>query len=69
MRIETVRTWLLVGLLLQTAGMFLYMLEATADGRPAIFLAAVGFVYFMVGAVLSLVHDKHMAKRTRAGRE
>jgi hypothetical protein len=49
--------------------MFLYMLEATADGRPAIFLAAVGFVYFMVGAVLSLVHDKHMAKRTRAGRE
>ena len=69
MRIETIRAWLFVGLLLQMAGIFLYMLEATADGRLAILLAALGFVYFMVGAVLSLIHDKHMAERTRAGRE
>ena len=67
MRIETIRAWLFVGLLLQMAGIFLYMLEATADGRLAILLAAVGFVYFVVGAVLSLIRDKHMAERMRAG--
>jgi hypothetical protein len=27
-----------------------------------------GFVYFGIGAVLIIVHDRQMAKRTRAGR-
>jgi len=47
MRIETVRAWMFVGFCLLTIGTLLYIFDVT-DG-PAIFLAAVGFVYFIVG--------------------
>jgi hypothetical protein len=33
----------------------------------AVFLAAMGLVYFSIGVILSLIHDQHMTKRTRAG--
>jgi hypothetical protein len=67
MRIETIRAWMLVGFCLLTIGTLLYIFDVT-DG-PAIFLAVVGFVYFIVGVVSILVHDRHMLKRTRARRE
>jgi hypothetical protein len=67
MRIETVRAWMFVGFCLLTIGTLLYIFDVTDD--PAIFLAAVGFVYFIVGVVSTLMHDRHMLKRTRAGRE
>jgi hypothetical protein len=28
-----------------------------------------GLVYFGIGVVLTIMHDRHMIKRTRAGRE
>jgi hypothetical protein len=37
-------------------------------GKWAGFLETMGAVYFGIGAVLILMHDRHMAKRTRAGR-
>ena len=69
MTIETVRAWMFVGFCLMTAGTLLYMFEVTEGGKLAIFLATIGFVYFIIGLLLALVHDKHMAERTRAGRE
>lgn len=67
MRVETVRAWMFVGFCLLTAGTLLYMSQVA--GKLAIFLATIGLVYFIIGLLLSLVHDKHMAGRTRAGRE
>ena len=69
MRIETVRVWMLVGFCLLLAGMCLYVLEVTEDGQFAVFLTAIGVVYFGVGIGLSIMHDRHMIKRTRAGDE
>jgi hypothetical protein len=46
-----------------------YVFKGPEDGKLAGFLAAMGVVYFGIGAVLIVVHDRHMAKRTRAGRE
>jgi len=54
-----------VGYCLLAMGICLYILEVA--GRLAIFLAAVGFVYFTVGLVLAFIHEKHMAERMRAG--
>ena len=66
MRIEIVRAWMLVGFCLVLAGMYLYMLQITEGGKLAVFLAAMGLVYFSIGVILSLIHDQHMTKRTRA---
>jgi len=69
-RIETVRVWLLVGFSLLVAGLCLYAFkESPAGGKFAIFVAAMGIVYLNVGLLLTFIHDKHMTKRTRAGRE
>lgn len=65
MRIETVRAWMCVGFLLLIIGAGLYTFEV----KLAIFVGAVGFVYFIIGLVLTLLHDQYMAERTRAGRE
>ena len=69
MRIETIRTWMFAGFCLLTLGTLLSMFEVTAGGRLGIFLALVGLVYFGVAIVVTLIHDRHMAKRTRAGQE
>ena len=66
MRIEIVRAWMLVGFCLVLVGMYLYMLQITEGGKLAVFLAAMGIVYFSIGVILSLIHDQHMTKRTRA---
>lgn len=66
MRIEIVRAWMLVGFCLVLGGMYLYMLQITEGGKLAVFLAAMGLVYFSIGVILSLIHDQHMTKRTRA---
>ena len=42
-------------------------LEHVAD--PFERLKAMGLVYLNIGLVLTFIHDRHMAKRTRAGRE
>lgn len=65
MRIETVKAWMCVGFLLLIIGAGLHTFEV----KLAIFVGAVGFVYFMIGLVLAHIHNQHMAERTRAGRE
>jgi membrane-bound ClpP family serine protease len=68
MRIETIRAWLLVGFCLLIIGMLLSMFEVIAKNWGLI-LALLGFVYFCIGAALSVMHDRHMVKRTRARQE
>ncbi|HLO00736.1 MAG TPA: hypothetical protein VK208_19920 [Pyrinomonadaceae bacterium] len=69
MRIEIIRTWIFVGFGLLMLGTLLYMFKVTEDGNLARFLGVVGIVYFCIGVVLSVMHESHMAKRTRAGQE
>jgi hypothetical protein len=70
MRIETIKAWMFVGFgLLLIIGMLLYVFEVTAGGKLAQFVAVMGLVYFGIGVVLTIMHDRHMIKRTRAGRE
>jgi hypothetical protein len=57
------------GFCLLTLGTLLSMFEVTEGGRLGIFLALVGLVYFGVAIVVTLIHDRHMAQRTRAGQE
>jgi hypothetical protein len=64
-RIETVSAWMLVGFSLLTLGTLLYISQVAA--RLAMFITAMGLVYFAIGLVLGVVHNKHMIKRTRAG--
>jgi hypothetical protein len=66
MRIETASTWILASICLLIIGMALYVFNV--PGKWAGFLETMGAVYFGIGAVLILMHDRHMAKRTRAGR-
>ena len=68
MRIEIALAWIYASLCLLTIGTALYVFKPE-DIKLAGFLAAIGFVYFGIGAVLIVMHDRHMAKRTRAGRE
>ena len=69
MRMETASAWILASLCLLTIGMVVYVFKVPEDGKLAGFLVAMGLVYFGIGAVLTVMHDRHMAKRTRAGRE
>jgi uncharacterized membrane protein len=69
-RIETVRAWMLAGFSLILAGLCLYAFKSSSGGgKLAMFVAAMGLVYLNLGLVLTFIHDRHMAKRTRAGRE
>ena len=65
MRIETASTWILASLCLLTIGMALYVFNV--PGKLAGFLETIGAVYFGIGVGLILMHDRHMARRTRAG--
>jgi preprotein translocase subunit SecG len=69
MRTETAINWIFVGFGLLAIGMLLYMFEVTEDGLLAKFLEIIGVVYFAIGMVLAVIHNKHMLKRMRAGRE
>ena len=69
MRMETASAWILASLCLLTIGMALYVFKGPEVGKLAAFFAATGAVYFGIGAVLIVMHDRHMAKRTRARRE
>jgi hypothetical protein len=69
MRIETIKGWMLVGFGLLIIGMLLYVFEVTEADKLAQFVAVMGLVYFGIGVVLTIMHDQHMIKRTRAGRE
>ena len=44
-------------------------LQSLQAGKLAQFVAVTGLVYFGIGVVLTIMHDRHMIKRTRAGRE
>ncbi|MGN6720446.1 MAG: hypothetical protein ACTHMB_17075 [Candidatus Binatia bacterium] len=68
MRAETVATWTFVGFGLLMIGALLYALQVT-DGTLPKFLGTVGGVYFCIGIVLTVMHNRHMIKRTRAGQE
>ena len=65
MRSETAITWILVGFGLLAIGTLLYISEVT----EGLFLEIIGVVYFAIGMVLAVMHNKHMLKRMRAGRE
>ena len=65
MSVETIAAWIFVGFGLLMIGTLLYMFQIT-EGR---FLAVIGGVDFCIGGILTLVHDRHMARRTQAGRE
>ena len=67
MRIET--AWIFVGFGLLTIGTLLYIFRVSGDGPLATYLAVIGLVYVCIGAMLSLTHDRHMARRMRARRE
>jgi hypothetical protein len=67
MRIATVATWIFVGVGLVVIGALLYVLPATEGNKLASIVAGIGGVYLFIGGVLTVVHDSHMAKRTRAG--
>lgn len=68
MRIETITAWIFIGFGLLMIGTLLYTLRL-ADGKLASVVAAVGVVYFCIGVASSLIHARHMEKRTRAGQE
>ena len=65
MRTETVTAWMFVGFSLLTIAALLYIIGVS---QLAIFMSVLGVAYFFIGIVLSLMHDRHMAKRTRAER-
>jgi hypothetical protein len=67
MRLVSITAWLFVGFGLVMIGALLYLSPITEIlGR---FLGVLGLVYFGIGVVLTLVHDRHMAERTRARRD
>jgi hypothetical protein len=69
MRIETIKAWVLVGFGLLMIGMLLYIFQIPEVTQLARFLGVLGVIYFSIGVALSVTHDRHMLKRTRAGRE
>lgn len=69
MRRETPSAWILASLCLLAIALAVYVFKIPEAGKLAGFLAVIGFVYFSIGAVLTVIHDRHMGKRTRAGRE
>ena len=69
MRIETITAWIFIGFGLLMIGALLYLFQITEGGKFARFLAVMGGVYFCIGGILTLMHDRHMARRTQAGRE
>jgi hypothetical protein len=66
MRPKTITAWIFVGLGLVATGMWLYIFQVIKDRELAIFLAVLGSVYVIVGGMLTVVHDWHMAKRWRS---
>jgi hypothetical protein len=69
MRIETAAAWIFASLLMLILGISLFIFNVPEDGKLAGLLAAMGILYFGIGAVLTVMHDYHMAKRTRAGQQ
>ena len=65
MRIEIIAAWIFIGFGLLMIGVFLYLFQIEG-GR---FLGVIGAIYFAIGMLLTLKHDRHMAKRIRAGRD
>jgi hypothetical protein len=56
----------MVGFDLLTVGALLYLFQITEGGKFARFVATMGAVYFVIGVMLILTHDRHMARRMRA---
>ena len=69
MRIETAWALILTSLCLLALGVAVYVFNVPQSGKLVGFLALMGAVYFSIGAVLTVIHDRHMANRTRAGWE
>ena len=68
MRIETALNWILVSICLMIIAPAVYAFNVDGNGKLAALLVAMGLVCFGIGAVLTVMHDRHMARRTRAGR-
>ena len=69
MRLETIAAWIFVGFGLLMIGTLLYLFKVTEGGKLGMFLGVVGLMYFVIGMLLLLMHDRHMAKRVRGMRE
>jgi len=69
MRIETASAWILASLCVLTIGTALLIFKVPEASKFAGLLIAMGLIYFGIGAVLIVMHDRHMAKRTRARKE
>jgi|SoiMethySBSTD1v2_1073268.scaffolds.fasta_scaffold82158_1 hypothetical protein len=67
MRAESILAWVLVGFCLLSIGTLLYM--SGVAGNLGTFLQTIGLLYFIIGIILGVLHNNHMAERTRAGRE
>ena len=67
MRSETAFAWIIAGFCPLTIGLALFVFDG--PGKLTLFLAVMAVIYFAIGAVLTVMHDHHMAKRTRAGWE
>ena len=67
MRGETASAWIPASLCLLVMGIAVYVFKTPEAGKLTGFLAVMGFVYFGIGAVFTVMHERHMAKRTRAG--
>lgn len=67
MRVETIKAWIFLGFAVLATGTLLYVLQVA--GQLGRFLGVIGFVYFGIGIVLGVVHDRQMQTRTRAGLE
>ena len=66
MRVETISAWIFLGFGLLATGSLLHFLQVAE--RWGIYLAVMGVVYFGIGIVLGIAHDRQMEARTRAGR-
>lgn len=67
MRVETVKAWIILGFGLLAIGIMLSLIQVGAElGR---FVAVMGVVYFWIGMLLSVIRDRSMNTRTRAGQE
>jgi len=67
MRPETPSAWIFASLCLLAIALALFVFDGSS--KLTGFLAVMGVIYFGIGAVLTVMHDHHMAKRTRAGWE
>ena len=67
MRSETALAWILASICVLIIGLALLVFDGLENRTFAGFLIGMGIVDFGIGAVLTVIHNHQMAKRTAAG--